>query len=189
MEKRNEAPARMAIHPGSILKEELLERKIKQRDLAQRMGIQPSHLSEMIRGKRPITKSIADKLERVLNIPSIDWMRMQLAYEYDLIGVPRETGVIEPVHPGRVLKSEISRQDISIQELANEIGLSIHQINDLLNEKISLDAELAMMLEAAIGLKASWLLYLQNEFDMVVAEQNESFMAKLQHIRRIAAAL
>jgi addiction module HigA family antidote len=114
---------------------------------------------------------------------------MQLAYEYDLIGVPRETGVIEPVHPGRVLKSEISRQDISIQELANEIGLSIHQINDLLNEKISLDAELAMMLEAAIGLKASWLLSLQNEFDMVVAEQNESFMAKLQHIRRIAAAL
>ena len=188
METRNEAPARMAIHPGSILKEELLERKIKQRDLAQRMGVQPSHLSEIIRGKRPITKSIADKLERVLDIPSIDWMRMQLAYEYDMVGLPRETGVIEPVHPGRILKSELIRQRISVQELATVIGLSGQQLNNFLEEQSSLDVELAMMLEAAIGLKASWLLSLQSEYDMMAAECNESFMAKLLHIRRIAAA-
>ncbi|MBR5101088.1 MAG: HigA family addiction module antidote protein [Bacteroidales bacterium] len=189
MEIRNEAPARMAIHPGSILKEELLARKIKQRELAQRMEVQPSHLSEIIRGKRPITKSIADKLERVLNIPSIDWMRMQLAYEYDLVGMPRETGVIEPVHPGKVLSSEMTRQGITVQELATEMGLSIQQIIDLLEEKKRLDAKLAMMLEAAIGLKASWLLSLQNEYDLMVAVHNESFMDKLRHIRKIAATL
>lgn len=179
----------MAIHPGSILKEELLERKIKQRDLAQRMGVQPSHLSEIIRGKRPVTKSIADKLERVLDIPSIDWMRMQLAYEYDTVGLPRETGVIEPVHPGRILKSELTRQHIPVQQLATEMGLSGQQLNDFLEGKVRLDAELAMMLEAAVGLKASWLLSLQNEYDMLVAGQNESFIAKLLRIRRIAAAL
>lgn len=189
MEIRNEAPARMAIHPGSILKEELLERKITQCDLAQRMGVQPSHLSEIIRGKRPVTKSIADKLERVLDIPSIDWMRMQLAYEYDTIGLSRETGVIEPVHPGRILKSELTRQSISVQELAAEMGLSGQQLNAFIDEKVRLDAELAMMLEAAIGLKASWLLSLQNEYDMLVAKHNESFMAKLRRIRQIAAAL
>ena len=179
----------MAIHPGSILKEELLERKIKQRDLAQRMGVQPSHLSEIIRGKRPVTKSIADKLERVLDIPSIDWMRMQLAYEYDTVGLPRDTGVIEPVHPGRILKSELTRQHIPVQQLATEMGLSGQQLNDFLEGKVRLDAELAMMLEAAVGLKASWLLSLQNEYDMLVAGQNESFIAKLLRIRRIAAAL
>ena len=189
METRNEAPARMAIHPGSILKEELLERKIKQRELAQRMGVQPSHLSEIIRGKRPLTKSIADKLERVLDIPSIDWMRIQLAYEYDTIGLPRESGVIEPVHPGRILKSELTRQHIPVQALATEMGLSGQQLNAFIEEKVRLDAELAIMLEAAIGLKASWLLSLQNEYDMQVAEHNESFMAKLRHIRQIAAAL
>ena len=188
METRNEAPARMAIHPGSILKEELLERKIKQRELAQRMGVQPSHLSEIIRGKRPVTKTIADKLERVLDIPSIDWMRMQLAYEYDMIGLPRESGVIEPVHPGRILKSELTRQGIPVLELAKEMGLSGQQLIDLMEEKARLDAELAMMLEAAVGLNASWLLSLQNEYDMLVAGHNESFMAKLLHIRRIAAA-
>ena len=189
METRNEAPARMAIHPGSILKEELLERHIKQRDLAQRMGVQPSHLSEIIRGKRPVTKSIADKLERVLDIPSIDWMRMQLAYDYDMVGLPREAGVIEPVHPGRVIRSEMARQGIKDQQLAKEMGISNQLISDLLNGKQRLDAELAMMLEAAIGLKASWLLSLQNEYDMLVAGHNESFMEKLQRIRQIAAAL
>lgn len=85
MGRRNEAPARMAIHPGSILKVELRERKIKQRELAEMMGMQASHLSEVIRGKRPITKPVADKLEAVLGIPSIDWMRLQLAYDYDII--------------------------------------------------------------------------------------------------------
>ena len=86
MGTKNEAPARMAIHPGSILKEELRERGIKQRELAQRTGLQPSHLSEIIRGKRDVTKRIADKLETELGIPSIDWMRLQLAYDYDWNG-------------------------------------------------------------------------------------------------------
>ena len=34
---KNEAPALMAIHPGSILKEELMERGISQKDFAKRI--------------------------------------------------------------------------------------------------------------------------------------------------------
>jgi HTH-type transcriptional regulator/antitoxin HigA len=83
----------MAIHPGTILKEELRERKIKQRELAEQMGMQPSHLSEIVRGKRPMTKTVADKLEAVLGIPSIDWMRLQLAYDYKILD--QESGFTE----------------------------------------------------------------------------------------------
>ena len=93
MGTRNEAPARMAIHPGTILKEELRERKIKQRELAEQIGMQPSHLSEIVRGKRPMTKAVADKLETVLGIPSIDWMRLQLAYDYKILD--QESGFTE----------------------------------------------------------------------------------------------
>ena len=93
MGTRNEAPARMAIHPGTILKEELRERKIKQRELAEQIGMQPSHLSEIVRGKRPMTKAVADKLEAVLGIPSLDWMRLQLAYDYKILD--QESGFTE----------------------------------------------------------------------------------------------
>ena len=66
MATKNEAPALMAIHPGSILKEELAERGISQKNFAKSIEMQPSHLSEIIKGKRSITKQVADKLEEVL---------------------------------------------------------------------------------------------------------------------------
>ena len=83
MATRNEAPALMAIHPGSILKEELIERGISQKDFAKMISMQPSHLSEIIKGKRSITKPVADKLEEVLGIPSIDWVNLQIGFDYD----------------------------------------------------------------------------------------------------------
>jgi plasmid maintenance system antidote protein VapI len=44
-----------------------------------------------------------------------------------------------------------------------------------------------MMMEAALNVDAAPLLSMQNEYDMMMAERNESFMEKLKHIRRIAA--
>lgn len=73
----------MAIHPGSILKEELIERGISQRSFADAIDMQPSHLCEMIKGRRQITKPVADKLEQVLGIPSIDWVNLQVRFDYD----------------------------------------------------------------------------------------------------------
>ncbi len=80
---RIESPALMPIHPGSILKEELKERGISQKMFARMADIQESHLSEAIKGKRSITKSMADRFETVLGIPSIDWLNLQAQYDYD----------------------------------------------------------------------------------------------------------
>ena len=44
-----------------------------------------------------------------------------------------------------------------------------------------------MMMEAALGVDAAPLLAMQNEYDMLMAERNDSFMQKLKQIRRIAA--
>ena len=76
METKIEAPIFMAIHPGSILKEELVERGIPQKQFAKDIEMQPSHLCEIIKGKRSITKPVADKLEEILGIPSIDWVNL-----------------------------------------------------------------------------------------------------------------
>lgn len=75
-------PAR-AIHPGEILREELQERHIKQKDFAQQIGVQPTHLNEFIKGKRNLNEDMAMKLEKYLRIPFKTWMNLQNGYIYE----------------------------------------------------------------------------------------------------------
>lgn len=72
-----------ATHPGEILGEELKARGIKQKSFAGQIGMQPTHLSELIKGKRNITSDIAIRLENVLGIPYKNWMNLQNGYDYD----------------------------------------------------------------------------------------------------------
>ena len=69
--------------PGSILKEELRERKINQRTFSKTICMQETHLSEIINGKRRITPDIAEKLENALGIRAITWTNLQNGYDYD----------------------------------------------------------------------------------------------------------
>lgn len=73
-----------ATHPGTILRYELKDREISQKDFAVMIGMQKSHLNELIKGKRPITKPVADKIEEVLGISAVSLVNMQTQYEYDL---------------------------------------------------------------------------------------------------------
>ena len=72
-----------ATHPGTLLLEELRARKIKQIDLAAEIGVLPTFLNEIIRGKRPITADLAILLEKTLEIPADFWMRFQSQYDID----------------------------------------------------------------------------------------------------------
>lgn len=84
METRNERLTPfIAVHPGNILKEELKARGIIQKDFAGRIGMQPSHLSELLRGKRGINAETAQKLEVSLGIPAKQWLALQNSYELD----------------------------------------------------------------------------------------------------------
>ncbi|MBQ6065016.1 MAG: helix-turn-helix domain-containing protein [Prevotella sp.] len=76
---------------------------------------------------------------------------------------------------------------ISQRGLAKDIGISYSAFNEMLNGKRSLNPELAMMMEAALGVDAAPLLAMQNEYDMLMAERNETFMEKLKQIKRVAA--
>ena len=93
----------------------------------------------------------------------------------------------KPTHPGEVLKDELEYRGISQRSIARELGISYSALNEVLNGKRALNHELAMMMEAALGINASPLLAMQNEYDMIMAERNDTFMEKLKRIRRIAA--
>jgi len=94
-----------------------------------------------------------------------------------------------PTHPGEVLKDEIEFRGISQRELAKQMGISYSSMNEVLNCKRSLNPKLAMMMEAALGVDASPLLAMQNEYDIQMVKRNESFMKKLKSIHRVAAVL
>lgn len=73
-----------ATHPGILIKDELEARVgIKQKDLAELLGVKPSFLNEIIKGKRPITADLAILLEKALDIPADYWMKFQSQYEID----------------------------------------------------------------------------------------------------------
>ena len=72
-----------AIHPGEILREELRERGIKQKDFAQSIGVQATHLNEFIKGKRNLNEDLAMKLESQLGISFKVWMNLHNGYMYE----------------------------------------------------------------------------------------------------------
>ncbi|MBE6281677.1 MAG: HigA family addiction module antidote protein [Bacteroides sp.] len=114
MNKDNITPF-VATHPGEMIKDELRERKLTQKQLALATGIKPSVLSETINGKRPLSKSVALALEQALGIPADIWLNMQVQYDLDTVRLSEgdnqhETiSVTIPVHDRNLLK-EIARK-------------------------------------------------------------------------------
>ena len=95
----------------------------------------------------------------------------------------------QPTHPGEVLKDELAYRGISQRAFARKLGVSYSVLNEVLNGKRRLNTELAMMMEAALDIDAAPLLAMQNEYDILMAERDVTFMEKLKRIRQIAAAL
>ena len=79
----NITPAQ-ATHPGVLIKDELdAIPDLNQRKMAKELGVQPSFLNEIIKGKRPVTADIAILLEKILGISADYWMKFQSQYEID----------------------------------------------------------------------------------------------------------
>ena len=61
----------IATHPGEMIKDELKERGMTQKQLADETGIKASVLSETINGKRSVSLNVAVALEKALGIPTV----------------------------------------------------------------------------------------------------------------------
>ena len=95
MATRNENPIPfMAVHPGMMIKPELEERGISQKEFAKMLGVQASHLSEVLGGKRALTAELAVKIESAIGLPAKALMAAQSQYECDLEAI-RQRGIEE----------------------------------------------------------------------------------------------
>ena len=93
----------------------------------------------------------------------------------------------ELIHPGEMIKDEIMARGLTQKELARQMGVSYTVFNEILNGKRPVTTEYALMLEAALGTKASIWIGLQADYDMQKVKQDKSFMKRLENIRKIAA--
>ena len=126
----NPVPAR-ATHPGEILREELRERGIKQKEFAQMIEVAPSHLNEFIKGKRDLSESLAMKLEKQLNIPYTIWMNLQNGYNYDIKVIEERNAEEHDAHEFEqacsalfnlhVVYKRLGLQSLSITERVSEL--------------------------------------------------------------------
>ena len=92
-------------------------------------------------------------------------------------------------HPGEVIKDELEYRGISQRRLAAEIGVTVSQLNEVLNAKRALSTEMALLIGQALDLDAAPLLSLQMKYNLLSAKRNKPFFEHLKRIRRIAAVL
>jgi addiction module HigA family antidote len=114
MNKNNMTPCE-ATHPGELIKDELKERGMTQKQLALETGIKPSVLSETVNGKRSVSLNVAVALEKALGIPADFWMNLQTQYDLDTAQIAerdnqRETIAVTIPVRDRALLRELVRK-------------------------------------------------------------------------------
>lgn len=68
---------------GVKLKEELKKRQLSQKDFAKQIGLSPSHLSDIIMGRRPASLELTHTFQVLLGVPIQDWMDLQVQYSIE----------------------------------------------------------------------------------------------------------
>ena len=92
-----------------------------------------------------------------------------------------------PYHPGELLKEELECREIKQKDFAEKFGLSYTVLNEVLNGKRPVSIELALLMDAALGINADLLVRMQTDYNMQTARKNTTLMEKLNQIRKIAA--
>jgi addiction module HigA family antidote len=83
--------ARIPIHPGEILAEELAELGMSAAQLARAIRVPPNRTSQILAGKRAISADTALRLGKWFGTGPELWLNLQKAYELDV--ALRDAGV------------------------------------------------------------------------------------------------
>jgi len=79
-----------------------------------------------------------------------------------------------PVHPGRIIRQEcLEPLDLSVSSAAKALKVSRQALNNVINGKASLTAEMAVRLEQAFGSTAQTWLQMQANYDLAQARQRK----------------
>jgi antitoxin HigA-1 len=83
--KGQEIRTDVLLHPGEVLEMELAARGLVKSSFAMDIKMYPSHMSDILKGRRNITEEIALKIEGALGISAEFWMRLQVEYNISVL--------------------------------------------------------------------------------------------------------
>lgn len=75
------------------------------------------------------------------------------------------------VHPGRLLRRELTARKLSATRLALDLGVPSGRITDILNSKRGITADTALRLGRRLGTSAQFWMNLQTRYDLTIAEE------------------
>ena len=78
-----------------------------------------------------------------------------------------------PVHPGEILREELTELDLSARGLAYRLDVSTNRITAILNQKRSITPDTALRLARYFGTSPEFWLNLQQAYDLKIARQNK----------------
>ena len=79
---------------------------------------------------------------------------------------------MKPIHPGRILKREMTARNLSANKLALALRVPSGRITQIINEKRGISAESALRFSKYFGNSARFWMNLQSRYDLAVTEQN-----------------
>ena len=98
--------------------------------------------------------------------------------------------MLSPPHPGRLVRQEcIEPLGLSVTDAASVLGVTRQALNNLVNAKSGISAEMALRLAKAFGGDAETWLRLQMAYDLAQVRKREpEITAAVRHVERPAAS-
>jgi addiction module HigA family antidote len=87
------------IHPGEILKEELIELGLSANAFAKALGVPTNRITMILKGQRGISADTALRLSRYFGMSPQFWMNLQQSYELKIIEETNGTEIKRAVKP------------------------------------------------------------------------------------------
>ena len=79
---------------------------------------------------------------------------------------------MKPIHPGRILKREMTVRGLSANKLALALRVPSGRITQILNAKRGITAETALRLSRYFGNSSRFWMNLQTKYELAIAERD-----------------
>lgn len=94
-----------------------------------------------------------------------------------------------PTHPGELLKDELQARNITQKKFAELIGIPYTMLNDIVNCRRPISADVALLIEAALGTSADVFVNLQMRYNLLTARKDTKNIKRLEAVRKLCASI
>jgi antitoxin HigA-1 len=95
----------------------------------------------------------------------------------------------DPPHPGRLVRENIEAYGLTVTGAARALGVTRQALNNVVNGRSGISAEMAVRLAAAFGSDADFWLRLQANYDLARVRKREvEIGARVRSLQATAAA-